>query len=287
MRDLEGKVAVVTGAASGMGGAVSDRFARAGMRVVLADYEAAALERAVNELKEEGFEAVGVHTDVSDAESVEALARQTLAAFGGAHIVCNNAGVYLGGEMRDATFDDWRFVLSVNLDGVFHVGQRFAKLLREQGRGGHIVNTASVAGQICFSNMGPYNVAKFGVVALSETLADEVAGTGVGVSCLCPGFVATRIAESARNRPESLSIGLAEPTAEEEALREAMVEVFAAQKPPAEVAELVLNAIRENQFWIFTDQVFQERMAARHAGIMGGKDRPHMGELGEVLFEGR
>ncbi|MBT5849985.1 MAG: SDR family NAD(P)-dependent oxidoreductase, partial [Acidimicrobiaceae bacterium] len=150
---------------------------------------------------------------------------------------------------------------------------------------GHIINTASIAGQLCFSNMASYNVAKFGVVALSESIADETAGTGVNVSCLCPGFVATKIADSRRNLPENMAVLQPEPTEEEEAIRQMVLEAFSHQKPPAEVAQLVVDAIISEQFWIMTDDVFQPRMAARHAGILAAKNRPQLGGLWEVFNE--
>jgi NAD(P)-dependent dehydrogenase (short-subunit alcohol dehydrogenase family) len=283
MQDLAGKTAVVTGAASGMGLAFAETFADEGMNVVMADVEAGPLQIEADRLAETA-DVLALTVDVSSLEAVHDMFDATVDRFGAAHVLCNNAGVGGGGPVAECSVDMWEWVLGVDLWGVIYGCKTFLPHMLAQNEG-HIINTASVAGQLCFTNMAPYNVAKFGVVALSETIAEETTGTDVGVSCLCPGFVATKIADSARNLPEDIAVKIPERSEEEEVIREAVLEAFSTQKPPAEVAELVINAIRDNQFWIFTDQVFQGRMAERHDGIIAGTDRPILGELWNIFSE--
>ena len=201
MRDLAGKTAVITGAASGMGRAFAERFADAGMNIVLADVEVPRLEEAAERVRARGIEAVAVPTDVADADAVERLRDAALARFGRVNLVCNNAGV--AGSMTGFNVDlnDWRWVLGVNLWGVIHGHRSFLPHLVEHGDG-HIVNTASLAGH--FPGHSAYSASKWAVVSISEGLYQQLKGQGstVGVSCLCPGWVATDIATSDRNRPE-------------------------------------------------------------------------------------
>ncbi len=246
--DLEGKVAVVTGAASGIGRALADRWATEGMKVVLADVEEGPLGAARDELDDAGAEVLAVVTDVSDGDQVDALAAATLEHFGAVHLVCNNAGVGGGGLSWEASRDDWAWVLGVNLWGVIHGIRAFVPHLVAQGEG-HVVNTASIAGFAYAPMMGAYNASKAAVVALSETLKSELAlsGVAVGVTVLGPGWVNTRILESDRNRPggpvdsDLISAG-----------REAMREVLANGTQPAEVAHLVSAAVREGTTHVFT-----------------------------------
>ncbi len=203
MKDLQGKVAVVTGGASGIGRAVAEAAATAGMQVVLADIEEAALKEADTAMTASGAEVLSVVTDVSVGSSVDELRDKALARFGAVHLVHNNAGVAVGGPLWTVTEADWTWVLGVNLWGVVHGIRAFVPVLLEQGEG-HVVNTASLAGLTSPSMLGPYNVTKHAVVTMSETLYRdlEAVGSRVGVSVLCPGFVQTRIAESDRNRPD-------------------------------------------------------------------------------------
>jgi NAD(P)-dependent dehydrogenase (short-subunit alcohol dehydrogenase family) len=246
--DLEGKVAVVTGAASGIGRALADRWAREGMKVVLADVEQGPLDVARDELGSGGADVLAVRTDVSDAAQVDALAAATLDHFGAVHLVCNNAGVGGGGVLWETERTDWEWVLGVNLWGVIHGIKAFVPHLVAQDEG-HVVNTASIAGFAYAPMMGPYNASKAAVVAISETLTSELAmhGSKVGVSVLCPGWVNTRIMDSDRNRPGG-------PVRNElvDAGRAAMKEVLAGGKQPDEVANLVAAAVREGTSHIFT-----------------------------------
>lgn len=202
--DLRGKIAVVTGGASGIGKGIATTLLAEGMRVVIADIEQDALRKTAADIG-----ALGVPTDVSDVESVRALAKEATARFGTVHVVCNNAGIGPLAQIADLTMDDWHWMIGVNLYGVIHGVQTFLPILRENPDGGHIVNTASMAGLVAPPRLGAYSVTKYGVVALTEVLAAELAAAGskVGASVLCPGTVRTNIGTSSRNRPEHLSDG--------------------------------------------------------------------------------
>src|SRR5271167_4903433 len=200
MRELSGKAAFVTGGASGIGLALGRAFAQAGMRVMLADIEAESLAAAVASLQGVGPEVRGVTCDVADPASVDLAAEACYQAFGRVHVVCNNAGVAGGTGIDNISLDDWRWVLDVNLMGVLHGIRTFLPHIRAHGEGGHIVNTASMAGMVSGLGFSPYSASKFAVVAMSEGLAMHLRPLGIGVSVLCPGWVRTRITESARNR---------------------------------------------------------------------------------------
>ena len=249
MQDLHGKVAVITGGASGIGCALARRFASEGARVVIGDVEAPALERAVSELRGAGGEVEGVVTDVTDPAQVQALADAAVARFGGVDVFCNNAGVGGGGLSWEIPLSTWEWVIGVNLWGVIHGVRAFVPLLVQRPEA-HIVNTASVAGLVAAPFMGPYNASKHAVVAISETLHHELAMAAphVKVSVLCPGWVNTNIAESARNRPEHLQDGVA-PDPEAAGLLRGFLEKG---MPPDDVAAKVRDAMREQRFWILT-----------------------------------
>jgi NAD(P)-dependent dehydrogenase (short-subunit alcohol dehydrogenase family) len=263
-------VAVVTGAASGIGLGLCERFAAEGMRVVMADVEGPALQEAAVRLAEQGARVLAVPTDVAKAEQVEALRDAAVRAFGAVHVVCNNAGVGgPHGPLWQATLGDWDWVLGVNLWGVIHGTRVFVPLLLEQDVA-HIVNTASVFG-IFAGALGPYGISKHAVVALSETLHFQLRElrARVGVSVLCPGAVRTRFGSSARNRPAeagpSAVSGEAERASEEQFDR-----LLAAAKQPAEVAELVLHSIREGRFYILTSDNRNAAIRRRGEEILAG-----------------
>jgi NAD(P)-dependent dehydrogenase (short-subunit alcohol dehydrogenase family) len=249
VQDLRGKVAVVTGGASGIGYALARSFASEGARVLIGDVEAAALDRAVSELGDSGADIEGVVTDVTDPAQMQALADAAVTRFGGVHLFCNNAGVGGGGLSWEMPLSTWEWVIGVNLWGVIHGVRAFVPLLIQQTEA-HIVNTASVAGLVAAPFMGPYNASKHAVVAISETLHHELALSApqVKVSVLCPGWVITNIAQSARNRPAHLQEGAA-PDPEASALLRGFLEQGL---PPDEVAAKALEAIREERFWILT-----------------------------------
>jgi NAD(P)-dependent dehydrogenase (short-subunit alcohol dehydrogenase family) len=272
MRDLKGKVAVVTGAASGIGRAMAERFAREGMKLVLADVEPGPLASAREEIGRGGVEAIAVTTDVSRWEQVEELARKTFETFGTAHVVCNNAGVAPGGAAAWETSQaDWAWTIGVNLWGVIHGVRAFVPRLVEQGEG-HVVNTASIAGLVTVPGMSSYCVTKQGVVALSECLHHDLAfsaGGKVKVSVLCPAWVRTKITESERNRPASDSKEPKKPvTAQERAITGAVRMAVATGIPPEVVAEKVLSAIHEERFWILTHSKTKKLIEKRMRGIL-------------------
>lgn len=271
MRDFEGRTAVITGGASGIGLALARRFAAEGMNVAVADVEEPALDVAVEELRAAGAEVLGVPTDVSELESVRALRDVVDERFGHVHVLCNNAGVGGGGRILDPDLASWHWTLGVNLWGVIHGCTVFGPDMVAHGEPGHIVNTASVAGLHAPPYMGPYNVSKYGVVALTETLAVELAadGAAIGVSVLCPGFVRTAIADSDRNRPERHALE-GEATAEAEVMRQVLRDLIAGGIEPAEVADAVLDAVVHRRFWILTHPEFRDTVRARTEAILDG-----------------
>ena len=266
MRDLQGKVGVVTGGASGIGKAVAAKAAAEGMKVVIADIEEGALKEAERELSGGGAEVLAVVCDVAEADSVRGLRDRALDRFGAVHLVHNNAGVGLGGPIWEIPESDWRWILGVNLWGVVHGIATFVPVLLEQGEG-HVVNTASIAGLTTAPFLGPYNATKQAVVAMSETLYKDLQAAGVseiGVSVLCPGFVQTRIAESDRNRPSWARGRDVEGTA---AMREAIQSLVDAGIPAEEVGRQVIDAVRNGTFYILTHPELDEAVATRFEDI--------------------
>jgi NAD(P)-dependent dehydrogenase (short-subunit alcohol dehydrogenase family) len=248
MDELDGKIAVITGGASGIGRALAERAAAEGMRLVLADLEEAALAATVADLAAQGATVVGEPADVSAVADIEAVRDRALQEFGAVHLVCNNAGV-AGGGILGAPLELWRWVIDVNLYGVVHGVHTFLPLLLEQDEG-HIVNTASLAGLQGVAGLGVYCTTKFAVVGLSESLWFDLHGLGskVGVSVLCPGFVQTQIGNSARNAPPSLHEWRESDTA---AATQQMANALAdAGIEPAVVAQHVLDAVRESRFYV-------------------------------------
>jgi len=259
-----GKVAVVTGAASGIGRALAEAFAAEGSAVVVADLDVANADAVASGIRERGGDAIAVAVDVSDAAAVNALAAATLARFGRVDVLCNNAGVSTFNLMRDQTLDDWRWVFNVNLWGVVNGLQTFVPIMREQGTPAHIVNTASIAGILSgIAFIGPYSATKVAVVSISETLAQELQmeSSPIGVSVLCPSSVDTNVMESERNRPAAF--GTEKRTDVAESVRLMIRDSFTGPtgKTPDEVAAIVLDAIRNQRFWIITHP--DENEAAR------------------------
>ena len=269
MQEFEGKVAVITGGASGIGLGMATRFAAEGMRLVLADIEEAVLEEAAAGLRENGAEVLTVQTDCGDAASMDNLAEESLAHYGSVHVVCNNAGVGARGTMWKLGVNDWEFVLRVNLWGVIHGVRVFAPHLVEQDEG-HIVNTGSMAGLVSVSGTGPYNVSKHGVVTLSETLYGELqdAGSNVGVSVLCPGIIRTNLRNSERNRPEHLRDLDAEAVKERTQSTPGFSDTVRLQAlSPEWAAECVFEGIKENRFYILTHDDHEGQIPRRHDAI--------------------
>jgi len=285
MQNLAGKVAVVTGGASGIGRALADRFATEGMKLVLVDVEPGPLAEAERAFQADGVEVLAQSLDVSEPDAMDALAENTLERFGAVHVVCNNAGVGSGGPMWELTTEDWEFCLRPNLWGVIHGVRVFAKHLVAQNEG-HIVNTASMAGLVSVPGMGPYNVTKHAVVTLSETLYHELSAldSQVGVSVLCPGHVNTRIWESDRNRPEALSATGADQTSEEaRATREMFRSLVLDSMPPERVADRVHGAILDGTFYIHTHENVYAAIEGRMQGILDAK-APAMPAGGHAVF---
>ena len=260
MKEFKDKVAVITGAASGIGHGIARRCAQEGMKVVLADIEEKALTQTEKEMKDVGASVLAVLTDVSKASDVEVLGQKTLDAFGAVHLLCNNAGVGTGATIWESTLVDWEWVLGVNLWGVIHGVRVFVPIMLEQDTECHIVNTASGAGLISSPHIGTYKVTKHGIVTLSETLYQELAlrGAKIRVSVLCPMWVNTQLMEAEQNRPAELRNDPAEemrirtsPGYEEaeKLVRQAVQAGISCQQ----VADCVFNAIREEKFYILTD----------------------------------
>jgi NAD(P)-dependent dehydrogenase (short-subunit alcohol dehydrogenase family) len=250
-----GRVAVVTGAASGIGRALAEAFAAAGSAVVVADLDGPEAEVVAAGIRERGGDAEAITVDVADAAAVDRLAASTIERFGRVDVLCNNAGVSTFNLMRDQTLDDWRWVFNVNLWGVVNGLRSFVPIMRDQGTPSHIVNTASIAGILSgIAFLGPYAATKVAVVSISETLAQEfqIDGTPITVSVLCPSSVDTKVMESERGRPEAF--GTEHRTEMAESVRLMIRDSFTGPtgKTPAAVAEIVLDAIRAGRFWIIT-----------------------------------
>ncbi len=270
MNQFTDRVAVVTGGASGLGRAMAWRFAREGMKIVLADIEQTKLDTTLGEFQEAGHEAIAVQGDVSRAADVESLAEQTLAAFGAVHIVCNNAGVAPGGLVWEHTVKDWEWAMGPNVWGVIHGVRVFTPILLKQNTEAHIVNTASVAGLLSLPGMGLYCVTKHAVVTLTECLHHDLVENSDKVRCsvLCPAYVPTGIADSERNRPAHLRDD--RPKSEQELRREEGLRraVESGRITAEEVADAVFNAIRDKRFYILTHQRIKPAIETRMQDIL-------------------
>ncbi len=275
MEQLEGKVAVVTGAASGIGFALAKAFVAEGMKVAMGDIEKDALDAAAATVRDAGGEVLTATLDVSVAEEVDRFRDVVLDNFGSVHVICNNAGVGAGGIMWELSDAQWRWVLGVDLFGVVNGIRAFVPHLVAQNEG-HVVNTASIAGMTSTPGMGPYNASKHAVVTISETLFHELRMFGapnVGGSVFCPGFVRTRIAESDRNAPPELrSSGSDDPQAD--GVRALIQTMISSGMEPDEVARRVVDAIKNRQFYIFTHPESIAWVRARCNAILEGDDPP-------------
>jgi len=276
MQDVSGKVAVITGAASGIGRGMAESFADAGMKLVLSDIEEDALTKVAETLRGAGTEVHAVVTDVSKHDQVEALADETLKRFGAVHVLCNNAGVVTRATSTwETTLDDWAWILGVNLMGVIHGIRTFIPIMLEQDAESHIVNTASLAGLIAGADNAPYGVTKFGVVSLSEHIYLELqrAEAKTGISVLCPGFVATDILDAERNRLPELPDASPEPTGPEVELMREWVEESMRQGPsPRAVGDQVLSSIQEGRFYILTHPDWSHLIEQRVTDILQGQN---------------
>ena len=257
MKCEEGQVAYVTGGASGIGFGMATAFAGAGMKIALADIEEAAVNRAAEALRSDGYEAAAFVVDVTDREGLAASRDAALERFGAIHLVCNNAGVNRAGPIGDLSYDDWDWVMGVNLNGVVNGVMTFVAELTRHGSDGHMVNTASVGGLIGMPGLSIYNTAKFGVVGLSEALRADLADAGVGVSVLCPGLVRTNLNSSERNRPGNQDKPVEAP--ENDTLAMGM--------DPLLLGEKVLEAVRASEFFICPHSEFRDVIKDRNAAL--------------------
>ena len=275
MKDLAGRTAFVTGAASGIGLGIAGALAQAGVKVMLCDIEEAALAKAVEALKRTNADVDGVKADVSLKSELNAAADATIARYGKVHILVNNAGVGGGGPYGTWTDSGWDWTLGVNLIAVIRGIEIFGPLIERHREGGHIVSTASIAGLVSSGGAIPYNVSKYGVVALSEGLRGDLAGRGIGVSVLCPGFIRTQIVNSVRNLPERFDrpseAGLAARRSSD--LFKFFQDRVSHGIDPSYVGELVREGIENDWPYIFTDVEFEPLIEARFAAIKQGFDR--------------
>lgn len=273
MEEFRGRTAVVTGGGGGIGKAMAVAFAEQGMNVVIGEIDMDAAAEAVAAVEAHGVRAIAVENDVSSRASMQALADATNEAFGGCHVLCNNAGVVTFKLAQDMTEDDWDWVLGVDLYGVIYGIQAFLPAMVAAGEGGHIVNTASIAGLVHAATPGisSYTTAKYGVVGISEALALDLAEHNIGVSVICPGGVRSRIVEAGRNRPDEYGgpePGPAEPLRETlpgESVPQEMIE-------PEDLAQKVLRAVRENHLYIVSHPETQPAVEARFQGILDAYD---------------
>lgn len=271
MKELTDRVAVVTGAASGIGRAMAEHFAAEGMKIVLADIEQQALDEAEAAFAANGAAVLAVQCDVSKGADVAALAEAAVDRFGAVHLVCNNAGVVPpAGPLWERTEADWEWVLGANLWGVIHGVRTFVPIMIEQGTEGHVVNTASLAGLVSVPWLGIYNVSKHAVVTLSETLHRELAAIGsqVKVSVLCPAWVTTRLADADRNRPAELQNPEREKTAQDEAIEQAVRGFLDSGISTEQVATAVVEAVKQEKLYILTHPESVEAVRARMEDIV-------------------
>ncbi|MBF68314.1 MAG: short-chain dehydrogenase [Gammaproteobacteria bacterium] len=267
MQNVEGKVAFITGGASGLGLAMARSFTNAGMKVVIADIQDDALEAVANEFSDSNASLITMQVNVTDRDAMEDAASRTVDEFGKVHVVCNNAGVAVSGNVADMTYQDWDWVMQVNLDGVVNGIVSFVNRIKEHGEGGHFVNTASIAGQFGMGGLSVYNATKFAVVGMSESMRQDLAGSNIGVSVLCPGFVATNIFSSERNRPDALGgpgasgfgAGLDVSEEQQATMQQATKQIM----DPAAIGDMVLHSIQNDVFYILSHEQFKEPLALR------------------------
>jgi NAD(P)-dependent dehydrogenase (short-subunit alcohol dehydrogenase family) len=277
MQELRGRVAVITGAGSGIGAGLARRCAAEGMRVVLADVERGPVEAVAADLRRGGAEAEAVVVDVRDPVALVRLADRTWEVFGGCHLLVNNAGVVAYRPIAELEISDWRWILSVNLDGVIHGLHAFLPRLRAQGGPAHVVNTASMAGLMPLegAGLGAYAASKYAVVAISETLRQELAPEGIGVSVVCPGGVATRINEAERNRPTELrrSAPGAAPDMARVAGAGSRLERPELPLDAETTADRILAAVRADELYVITHPRWLPLVRERHAAIESAFER--------------
>jgi NAD(P)-dependent dehydrogenase (short-subunit alcohol dehydrogenase family) len=272
LKEFKGKVAVITGAAGGIGRGLAEKAVNQGMKVVLADVEQGALRKTEEYLRSKGGDVLAVIADVSKPEQVEQLVARTVGKYGTVDLLCNNAGVAAGGQIREMTLKDWQWVLGVNLWGVIYGVHFFLPVMLKKDTESHIVNTASVEGLWTRIGSANYQVAKHGVVALSEILKMELAAESgkVGVSVLCPGGVNTGIVDAERNRPSDLQNPAVVRTPEQETMIAMVKKIFSTGMDPLEVANRVFEAVVADRFYILTHPELNPMIQKRLDGILTG-----------------
>ena len=268
MEALPGKTAFVTGGASGIGFAMAQAFLNEGMNVVIADVDGDALAAAASQLEGSNARVVAKVLDVTDRDQYATVADEVEAELGAVHVICNNAGVYRGGSMDAVTYEDWDWIMGVNVGGVINGVQTWINRIKAHGQGGHIVNTASMAGMITSPGLGVYNTSKFAVVGMSEGLRSDLEAHDIGVSVLCPGMVRTQILDSERTRPENYAPD--DATAEEAAELQSQVMHLAMNTgiDAADVAELVVEGVRHNLMYLFPHPELKGSVEERVAAIL-------------------
>jgi NAD(P)-dependent dehydrogenase (short-subunit alcohol dehydrogenase family) len=284
MKDFRGKTAFITGGASGIGFGMARAFGREGMNVVIADIDEKTAKAAVERLASEQIKAHPVIVDVAERGSVRAAALDAVAAFGKVHVLCNNAGIAVGGPIGTVKEKDWDWILDVNLKGVVYGTEVFTPLIRSHGEGGHIVNTASLAGMICGPGMEAYSATKFAVVGMSEGWAAQLAPDNIGVSVLCPGFVRTKIYDSGRNRQDKYG-GHGEVNTGVAATQEQTAQAVLNGIDPDIVGARVVEAMKAGELYIFTHPNFRPIVEMRLQGIRAGFDAADRSEALKAVKE--
>ncbi len=264
MKNVSGKTAVITGGASGIGFGMAQVFAEAGMNLVLLDVEASALDGAAEKLRATGTKVETIVADVTDRDGMANAAQKATQAFGAVHLLCNNAGVNAMGPFEELSYQDWDWVMGVNVNGVVNGVVSFLPELKKHGTDAHIVNTASVGGLLGMPNLTIYNASKFAVVGFSEALRADLKESGVGVSVLCPGVVKSNLATSARNRPSGLKNNADDPVVPDAAA--AGIEMGT---DPIDLGRHVLQSVQDGEFFICTHPEFQGALKIRHDAIDG------------------
>ncbi|MFT4799277.1 MAG: NAD(P)-dependent dehydrogenase (short-subunit alcohol dehydrogenase family) [Candidatus Azotimanducaceae bacterium] len=269
MKDVVGKVAVITGGASGLGLAMARSFTAAGMKVVIADIEDKALEAARIEFQDTNADVITLKVDVTDREAMQQAADETIAAFGKVHVLCNNAGVALSGNILEMAYKDWDWVMRVNLDGVINGMVTFGPLIKSHGEGGHVVNTASMAGQVGMRGLSVYNTTKFAVVGMSEAMRGDLEPFGIGASVLCPGFVETDIYSSERNRPDAFG---GEDASKFALDPDTKISELPGMLPAQVIGDMVLHAIQNDVFYILSHSELKEAVSVRSQNLSDAFD---------------
>jgi NAD(P)-dependent dehydrogenase (short-subunit alcohol dehydrogenase family) len=274
MENLNGKVGFITGGASGIGFGIAQAMVGEGMKIMLADIEENTLRAAVAILRDLGADVDGVLCDVANVEAVQEAADKTIERFGKVHILVNNAGVGGGGKTGSIALKDWRWVVDINLMGVIYGTEIFVPLIKSHGEGGHVINTASMAGHSAVAGMAPYSATKFAVVGYTESIHLELAAHNIGATILCPGWVATRIHESRRNHPDGAGNG--EPTG----LSKAMAKVVNSGMSPEVFGRWAVENVKNNELYVFTHPSMRSAIDARFAAIGAAYDLCEKSNIG-------